>query len=501
MKELLEEDEKEEAAAAAGSQKKKQAKAGQSEKKKTENVAAVAVVARLKDKVEVEEEKEEEREKAAAAAGSQKKNQAKKAGREQSGETVKQLLDATNRQKEEEEMRQKEIRRQREEEERLRKEEEERQKEETDFCRIWREPIKLLEKAKGRKSALGLRRPWMQEIKETLFDFSKMEEDVESLSGVLAAQQHVLCTALRPSPSPSVSEHICPMVNELEGSMVMKVVEIGGDGRTRACAGSCSLFDDNCRSFHPLALEVRLHLARVSSMKEVLLNVEAMHMNLDLIVSGTPTVQHTVELPAQCEPGGVGRQHPPLCKWSKKYKTLTVMLPLLAQQTREACERLHALLILTQQPAADAAPPELSTEFAASQDNVVPLRGNVIGAGGTESLAGLLAQCRALAHLNLSYFVIGLGGAGRLAGVLAQCRALAHLDLSPDGSGGGALEGDAVCEVDVERNMEQESVVEEDSLPGDMSEVQWLCVKSDNESDNWTIWYTDQVRKWYKHAV
>jgi hypothetical protein len=175
------------------------------------------------------------------------------------------------------------IKRQREEEERRwkkeeeRKEEEERQKEETDFCRVWREPIELLEKAKGNdtQSAFGLRRPWMQEIKETFFDFSKMEEDAKSLAGVLAAQQQVL-----------------------------------------------------------------------------------------------------------------------------------------------------------------------SSDFAASHDN----------------------------------------------------------RLAPDGGGGGALEGDAACEVDVERNMEQEEE-EEDSLPGDMSEEQWLRTNSDNESDNWTIWYTEEVRKWYKHAV
>ena len=141
--------------------------------------------------------------------------------------------------------------------------------------------------------------------------------------------------------------------------MVMKVVEMGEDGSKRACAGSSSLFDDNCRSFRPLALEVRLHLARVSSMNEVLLNVEVMHMNLDLSVSGTPTVQHIVELPAQCEPDGVGG------KWSKKNKTLTVILPLLAQQTREACKRLHALLIPTQQPSANEAPPELSEHNSA----------------------------------------------------------------------------------------------------------------------------------------
>ena len=29
-------------------------------------------------------------------------------------------------------------------------------------------------------------------------------------------------------------------------------------------------------------------------------------------------------------------------------------------------------------------------------------------------------------------------------------------------------------------------MVEEDNLPGDMSEKQWLCANSDNESNNWT---------------
>jgi len=181
------------------------------------------------------------------------------------------------RQKEEEERRRKERHRQSEEEVRQRKEEEERQKEEADFCRVWREPIELLEKAKGTdtQSAFGLRRPWMQEIKETFFDFSKMEEDAKSLAGVLAAQQQVL-----------------------------------------------------------------------------------------------------------------------------------------------------------------------SSDSAASHDN----------------------------------------------------------RLAPDGGGGGALEGDDACEVDAVRNMDQEEE-EEDRLPGDMSEEQWLRTNSDNESENWTIWYTEEVRKWYKHAV
>ena len=57
------------------------------------------------------------------------------------------------------------------------------------------------------------------------------------------------------------------------------------------------------------------------------------------------------------------------------------------------------------------------------------LSDNFSGAGGAERLAAVLAQCAALAHLNLSGNRIGAGGAKSFAGVLAQCTALAHLDL------------------------------------------------------------------------
>jgi Ran GTPase-activating protein (RanGAP) involved in mRNA processing and transport len=57
------------------------------------------------------------------------------------------------------------------------------------------------------------------------------------------------------------------------------------------------------------------------------------------------------------------------------------------------------------------------------------LSGNFIGAGGAESLAGVLPQCTALAHLNLFNNRIEAAGAESLAGVLPQCPALAHLDL------------------------------------------------------------------------
>jgi hypothetical protein len=50
-------------------------------------------------------------------------------------------------------------------------------------------------------------------------------------------------------------------------------------------------------------------------------------------------------------------------------------------------------------------------------------------AAGAERLAGVLGQCRELVHLNLSFIKIGSGGAESLAGVLGQWPALAHLNL------------------------------------------------------------------------
>eukprot|EP00961_Rhodomonas_salina_P052654 705956-Rhodomonas_salina.1 len=46
------------------------------------------------------------------------------------------------------------------------------------------------------------------------------------------------------------------------------------------------------------------------------------------------------------------------------------------------------------------------------------------------TLAGVLGECRALAHRDLSGSGIGLEGAEKLAGVLGKCDALEHLDLS-----------------------------------------------------------------------
>ena len=55
-----------------------------------------------------------------------------------------------------------------------------------------------------------------------------------------------------------------------------------------------------------------------------------------------------------------------------------------------------------------------------------------MGTGGADSLAGVLGQCTALTHLDLSYNWIckSPGAEERLAGVLVQCPGLVHLNLS-----------------------------------------------------------------------
>ena len=55
-----------------------------------------------------------------------------------------------------------------------------------------------------------------------------------------------------------------------------------------------------------------------------------------------------------------------------------------------------------------------------------------MGAGGADSLAGVLRQCTALTHLDLSYNWIckSPGAEESLAEVLAQYPALVHLSLS-----------------------------------------------------------------------
>jgi hypothetical protein len=49
--------------------------------------------------------------------------------------------------------------------------------------------------------------------------------------------------------------------------------------------------------------------------------------------------------------------------------------------------------------------------------------------GGAEKLAGVLAQCTALAHLDLSWNQIGDRDGQRLARVMTQCPSLTYLNL------------------------------------------------------------------------
>jgi len=63
------------------------------------------------------------------------------------------------------------------------------------------------------------------------------------------------------------------------------------------------------------------------------------------------------------------------------------------------------------------------------------LRSNSIPQEGACELAAVLGQCSALAHLNLGDNSIGVLGTGRLAGVLAKCASLSHLDLSQNAIG------------------------------------------------------------------
>eukprot|EP00961_Rhodomonas_salina_P005915 80086-Rhodomonas_salina.2 len=51
---------------------------------------------------------------------------------------------------------------------------------------------------------------------------------------------------------------------------------------------------------------------------------------------------------------------------------------------------------------------------------------------GAMTLAGVLGECRALAHLDFSRCLIGLEGAGRLAGVLGKCQALTQFGKNRD---------------------------------------------------------------------
>eukprot|EP00961_Rhodomonas_salina_P203476 2745788-Rhodomonas_salina.1 len=62
---------------------------------------------------------------------------------------------------------------------------------------------------------------------------------------------------------------------------------------------------------------------------------------------------------------------------------------------------------------------------------------NRIGTEGVGRLAEVLRECKALAHLGMSFNNLGDEGAGRLAEVLGECKALAHLEVRYTGIGAG----------------------------------------------------------------
>ena len=109
---------------------------------------------------------------------------------------------------------------------------------------------------------------------------------------------------------------------------------------------------------------------------------------------------------------------------------------------REACRSAGSV------PSAGAPCSQRQFKFRISRDREACWSaGTVPGAGAPQSqqqynssrrgreASGVLAQCPALAHLNLWNTDIRANGAARLAGVLAQCAALAHLNLGCNGIG------------------------------------------------------------------
>jgi hypothetical protein len=84
---------------------------------------------------------------------------------------------------------------------------------------------------------------------------------------------------------------------------------------------------------------------------------------------------------------------------------------------------------------------------------------------GAESLAGVLVQCTALAHLNLWSNNIRDAGIESIAGVLPQCAALVSLDLG-DNKGEGLQNGGVARLARVLRVQDAGSESGESQVPG-----------------------------------
>ena len=122
------------------------------------------------------------------------------------------------------------------------------------------------------------------------------------------------------------------------------VVQVAADGSRRHCTttgdGLVSADGRVCAE-GTLALEVRVPLPGVASMREVELQVEPMQMKLDVRAGEADAEDHHIPLPAEVDPEQVG------AKWAKRSRVLTATLPLFSTQQPDAAARLHALM---QQP-------------------------------------------------------------------------------------------------------------------------------------------------------
>jgi Leucine-rich repeat (LRR) protein len=133
----------------------------------------------------------------------------------------------------------------------------------------------------------------------------------------------------------------------------------------------------------------------------------------------------------------------PSLDWNRTWAAdRTIMLRMTSKRVKDVMDRVRLPAVVSvrrsflNDPARGTVTQRLKQIFAQlvllvdrCRITAIELSGCQIKGKYVESLAGVLAQCPALARLVLSSNEIGPDGAERL-GVLAQCTALAHLDLS-----------------------------------------------------------------------
>jgi hypothetical protein len=102
-----------------------------------------------------------------------------------------------------------------------------------------------------------------------------------------------------------------------------------------------------------------------------------------------------------------------------------------------------------------------------------------------ERLAGVLVQCPALVHLDLSYNQIGPDGAESLARVLVHCPALAHLNLSGNHIGGEGAEMLRAAWCGNEDELRIDDAQDEMSIGYDSSFDEYGPWESSSAEDEW----------------